>query len=213
MPTCSCEGPVPIISESLAIEWLPKVPFELRKAALDAAFAWLTMKHATLSIYQGIMGRPYTAMERNKIASENTRAARLPCPFMTESGCLLGGLPESYTQGQERLRAQVGLFNLHPGSVGGYALLPMFVAREWGRRQFAYLLRTRQIADGKVAYLTRNEGLLEQPRQSGIHQFVSNVASKIAPASVLRHLVNNVHHEREIPNRMDLERREMEMES
>ncbi len=147
MPCPSCPGPVPVISQSLAAQVIGKIPELQRPAILIATFEWLTRKDQGLTIYEGIIGRPYTNKEKDTIALEHGIVAELPCPYHTPDGCMLGGLGPHYNRIEETAKAP-------------YGWLPTLVAKFLDRATLKDLARRRQIADAKISLLTRNEGFL-----------------------------------------------------
>lgn len=145
---------VPVVSEKLARTVLKRVAE--RGKPLIAALQWLVQPHEGLEVYLGVVGREYTQEERDAIAVETQAAAALPCPFQEDGQCMIGGLGPHYNRVEETGQAP-------------YGWLPTLVAREWAIDDFRGFVRSRQVADVKVALMNRNEGFLSRDEQGNIY--------------------------------------------
>lgn len=150
-----CPG-VPVVSKALATRVLSRVPRELRPQALQRAMEWLTRQHEGITLYLGIHGRPYTNIEKDAIAVETSAVSSLPCPFVLEGGCIIGGLGPHYNRVEEMKKPP-------------YGWLPTFVALTWDTEGYRGLVKAQSIADAKVCELTRNEGFLSKDEQGRIY--------------------------------------------
>ncbi len=134
---------VPVVSQRLADVVTKRLPVSRQAAVLIAAMAWLVERHVGLTLYEGINGRPYTDTEKDAIGAETGLVAGLPCPFVSEKGCTLGGLGAGYSIIKDSGRPP-------------YAWLPVWITRAYALADYRILVRHRNIADAKVALLTRN---------------------------------------------------------
>lgn len=154
MSRCPNCPQVPVVSVILASRVLKRVPEVERIAAAQAAFQWLTERHAGISIYAGINGRRYTGEEKDAIALDTQAVAETPCPFLTGSGCMISGLGPHYNNIEETGKAP-------------YGWLPALVSREWALNEYRILVKAGRIADAKIALLTRNEGFVSKDKETG----------------------------------------------
>jgi hypothetical protein len=140
-----CPNVVPVVSEALAHQIVSRLDKQQAIPAELAALQWLVTRHEGLAIYWGIHGRPYTHFEQDAIALETEAASGLPCPFYeVPQGCLLNGLGPYFNRVSETGHQH-------------YGWLPTMVARLLCRDTFRDLVAHQQIADVKVAFLSRNE--------------------------------------------------------
>ncbi len=140
-PEC---GPVPVVSTKLAEMILAGVPVGIRDRILTVTFDWLTTKHAGIRIYKGITGRAYTNEEKDAIGPDQGLVSELECPYRGRLGCVIGGLGPHYNVIEEHSRG------------APYGFLPALVARAWDPKRYKGLIEAQEIADAKVALLTRN---------------------------------------------------------
>lgn len=141
----NCPNEVPVVSEKLAKQIVSRLDKQQRIAAELAALQWLVTRHEGLSIYWGIHGRPYTHFEQDAIALETAATSVLPCPFYeVPQGCILWGLGSYFNRVSETGHKH-------------YGWLPTMVARLLCRDTFLDLVAHQQVADVKVAFLSRNE--------------------------------------------------------
>ena len=145
---------VPVVSVVLAHHRLQRLSESERQAAAAKALEWLLTRHEGVETYAGIHGRPYTDEEKDALAVETQAVAGTPCPFFAESGCIIGGLGPHYNRVEETGKAP-------------YGWLPTLVARECDLGGYKHLVVAKEIADVKVALLTRNEGFLSKDKRTG----------------------------------------------
>lgn len=139
---CPCS--VPIVTEGKGKGVISRLSYEQKQEAIDAALAWLEERHEGLEVYAGIVGRPYFAHEKDKIAYDAETCAQLPCPFRKDSRCMVGGL-------QDRR-----IFGYIP-NITQFSWLPTLIARELAPERFREVARSGRVADIKIAMLNRPE--------------------------------------------------------
>ncbi len=141
-----CQFTVPAVSAQIARELVDGLDPSTKANALVLALCWLTESHPGLTVYHGIVGRPYADDERREIALDEGVVSDLTCPFMdtdAPDACLIGGLGPNYTSEGEAARAP-------------YGWLPMMLCRALDRHTLVELVKHRYVADAKVATLARN---------------------------------------------------------
>ena len=140
---------VPVISKSLAETVLARVPEKKRVQAKMRAMEWLVTKHPGLYTYEGIAGRAHTVAERDAIALETAAVAGLPCPFMGQRECVLGGMGPRFKLWDPSRRPP-------------YMWLPTIVALTYAPEELKRLFAQKEIADVKIALLARDEFFLSK---------------------------------------------------
>jgi len=143
MSCASCPSPTPVVSLGLSRRVVESVPEEHRLRLFIKALEWLVTRHEGLTVYLGVNGRPYTQEERVAIAKETQAVRVLPCPFMEGETCLLDRLP-LYEFGDEVQKPP-------------YLFLPTAVAKLIDEETLREVVRRKEVADAKVALLSRNE--------------------------------------------------------
>lgn len=149
MPKCPGCPTVPVVSRELGAKVLARKSQKVKQECLIRAMSWLTERHEGLSIYAGICAseRNYTNDEKNAIATETGTVSGLPCPLLEGNECVLGGLGPHYNPHEEFFRKP-------------YAWLPAVIAKACDADGLYALMRRGQIADAKVALLTRNKAFV-----------------------------------------------------
>lgn len=145
-----CPAKVPIVANFLAQDVVNRVRVfasDHKYRLLERAFAWLAAPVAGATIYEGINGRPYTAQEKDAIGGETGYVAATGCPFaLTNGGCDLGGYctPAEWQHNTGRRL---------------YLFLPTALAMGLAQGFYRDFVTRHQIADAKIAWLTRNVSL------------------------------------------------------
>lgn len=150
-----CPNEVPVTSGRLAERVVSRLDPKRRERVKALALEWLVTKHEGLNLYSisadhvgigDLPPRPYEGWETDLIALETGIVAGLPCPFKEGDGCALGGLGPGYNRVSESLKAP-------------YYWLPVAVMRQLDRETYRLLVARCEVADAKVAGLSRNEDL------------------------------------------------------
>lgn len=150
-----CPSEVPVVSGELARRVISRLSPAQRYLAMSLALEWLVTRHEGLELYGisaehvgagDLLPRPYEAWETDLIALEFGIVAGLPCPFREDDvhGCILGGLGPLYNRALETGKAP-------------YFWLPSALLRLLDRETYRTFVARKEIADAKVAGLSRNE--------------------------------------------------------
>lgn len=140
-----CTTRTPIVALSAVQSYLDTQSGEQRNALTYVSRLWAEDNSKPLA-KMGIVGRSYTVEERVAIAADTPAIHETRCPFaMENNGCMVNRLPK-YNPKQKR-------------STPEYMFLPGAILRVQDRASLRHAVEKYEVADAKVAFLTRSAGL------------------------------------------------------
>lgn len=143
-----CPKAVPIVSDDLARAIAARFNPTVQKDLAYLCTRWLLERHEGLTLYQGLRGESLAPDERLAVAEEVGLVARLPCPFVVNGWCALGGCSAQPGWVREELKEHKEQFGF----------LPAMLLRVLDPETLRYLTQSHQIADAKVTGLWRRSG-------------------------------------------------------
>jgi len=146
MSCLTCPTPVPIVSLRIAKLTASLIPQDKRLKVMYHALEWLVTRHEGLTLYLGVNGRNYTNDEKVAISKELGTVQVLSCPFLEGDNCILDRLPPAYTLANECGKSP-------------YLWLPTAMAKLVDEDTLREVVNRKEVADAKVAMLTRFEAL------------------------------------------------------
>jgi hypothetical protein len=136
---------MPLVGMKLAKRIAVFIPEKNRLKVTLRALEWLCKRDEGLVSYNGVNGRQYTEEERRAIAGELAAVETLSCPFMDGETCMIGGLPRGYNRDET--------------AKPPYLWLPTAMVKLLDEETLRQVVKNREVADAKVAMLSRNEAL------------------------------------------------------
>jgi hypothetical protein len=138
MTTCDKVPEISPIEASAIVAGLNRVECY---QVLNASIKWLMSPVSGVQIYEGIVGRPYSDIERARIEMERGLILQESCPFALEGGnCVLGLHMPLECQGRD--------FQNPTAEVG---FLPTLLAAAIDREEVRSLVAHRKVPDAKIA--------------------------------------------------------------